>query len=152
MKKEEADDDDDEDNEAEDKENKSEDSSSDSNSQESSDSDSDWNLPTSSWDKLSSAELSQESKELCHCANPALLRPPEGAPHRLIHLTLTHSMSLMVILLIEGLRPYVQNQFHPLPRCDWHLTVRAADVMPKTSSVTSLVSILTYRFRVRIEF
>lgn len=35
-------------------------------------------------DKLSSAELSQESRELCHCANPALLPPPGGAsapPH-----------------------------------------------------------------------
>lgn len=38
------------------------------------------------WDGLSSAALSQESRELCHCANPALLPPPGGAtalPHPL---------------------------------------------------------------------
>lgn len=42
-------------------------------------------------DELSSAELSQESRELCHCANPALLPPPGGAsapPHPPLSLSL----------------------------------------------------------------
>uniref|UniRef100_A0A7N6AL80 HMG box domain-containing protein n=1 Tax=Anabas testudineus TaxID=64144 RepID=A0A7N6AL80_ANATE len=76
FKKEDDDDDDDDDDEAEDKENKSEDSSSESNS--------------------ASAELSQESRELCHCANPALLPPPEGAP-ALPHLFHAHPLYVATV-------------------------------------------------------
>lgn len=54
------------------------------------------NRRTSFRGELSSAELSQESRELCHCANPALLPPPEGAPalphpfHTHLHIMLQH--------------------------------------------------------------
>lgn len=36
-------------------------------------------------EELSSAELSQESRELCHCANPAPLLPPPGGASALPH-------------------------------------------------------------------
>uniref|UniRef100_A0A8P4GMF7 Upstream binding transcription factor n=1 Tax=Dicentrarchus labrax TaxID=13489 RepID=A0A8P4GMF7_DICLA len=85
------DDDEEDDDEAEDKENKSEEN------------------------ELSSAELSQESRELCHCANPALLPPPEGAP-ALPHPLHTHPFYVAALVILkEGTCPYVQNQFHSLP-------------------------------------
>lgn len=137
LKKEEdddEDDDDEDDDEAEDKENKSEDSSSESNS--ASDSDSDWNWQMFSRGELSIAELSQESRELCHCANPALLPTPEGAP-ALPHSFHTHPLCVaaLVISTYGGNLP-PESKICSIPSPAWcHLTARAADNEAKKTTL-----------------
>ena len=86
-------------------------------------------------DELSSAELSQESGELCHCANPALLPPPEGAP------ALPHPFHIRpffvaasLICTRRGTLPLCPISVSFPPRCDGQLAERAADIMPKTAS------------------
>lgn len=61
-------------------------------------------------DKLSSAELSHESRELCHCANLSVLPPPGGALHRFVHLTLI--LCCCLVTCVRGRTPAPPHHHH----------------------------------------
>lgn len=87
------------------------------------------------WDEPGSADLSQESREVRRCANPALLPPPPASPHthRFIHLTLTHG----------GRRPW-----NHLPPQD-ELTLNQKHPTGLVMSRTFLPPVFSYTVKVR---